>query len=329
MDSDYLIDSFVMTRPGDPFRLFPFGVLIKGGVRRDITPELARAFKLPHFKPAIKLGNHADETPAGGHIVGLEVRDDGLYAIPEYNDAGSAALAAGSYRYQSPEIVWEGGSLEDPTTGARITGPLIVGDALLHTPHLGEAAALYSVDITEVQNMTESTVTVPASTWDKFMARLFPEKPPVETPEPPKAPASDGVDQMTAIVAERDRLSAEIETMKAEQHRAERLSLLSAELATTKAPVAEGASILAAMTDEQAAWVIQQFKALSAQIVESAIVGEVGSPNPGLPDNPVMALDTSVRAIMSEKKLDYTAALKLVEPAIVLAAYPTKRAKEA
>ena len=79
MDSFYVIDDFVNVRPGDPFRLLPFGTLIKGGKKRNITPELAAKFKLPHFKPPIKLGLHNYETPAGGHITGLFVGKDGLY----------------------------------------------------------------------------------------------------------------------------------------------------------------------------------------------------------------------------------------------------------
>ena len=144
--SDYLIDVFATVKPGVAYRLFPFGVIVKNGVKREITPEYARRFRLPHFKPPIKLGSHADTTPAGGFIVGLEVRDDGLYAIPEHTEQGAAVLADGSYRYHSPEVIWEGGGLENPADGEEIAGPLIVGDALLHTPHLGEAAALYNVE---------------------------------------------------------------------------------------------------------------------------------------------------------------------------------------
>jgi len=68
MESLYLVEEYVALRPGDPFRLFPFGKLVKGGKEIEITPELARRFKLPHFKPPIKLGSHNEETPAGGHI---------------------------------------------------------------------------------------------------------------------------------------------------------------------------------------------------------------------------------------------------------------------
>jgi hypothetical protein len=145
-----ILDRFTATQPGEPYRLLPFGVIYKGGKRREVTKQLAATFKLPHFKPAIKIGSHEETTPAGGFIVGLEVRKDGLYAVPEFTDKGLKVLADGSYRYHSPEILWEGG-FEDPTTGKLLEGPLIIGDALLHMPHMGEAAALYQVQPTTKQ----------------------------------------------------------------------------------------------------------------------------------------------------------------------------------
>ena len=142
----YLPEEYVSVSLGEPFRLLPFGKLVKGGKVREITAELANRFRLPHFKPPIKLGSHKDETPAGGFIVGLEVRNDGLYGIPQVTEKGQKAFDEGDYRYHSPEIIWEGNGYEDPQTGETIEGPLIVGDALLHTPHLGERAAMYSFE---------------------------------------------------------------------------------------------------------------------------------------------------------------------------------------
>ena len=62
--TEYAITELVAVRPGEPFRLLPFGRLVKGGRSWDITPEFARRFQLPHFKPPIKMGSHRDETPA-------------------------------------------------------------------------------------------------------------------------------------------------------------------------------------------------------------------------------------------------------------------------
>ena len=136
-------EKYVHTEAGEPFRIFPFGEIFKDGEMREVTSEMASSFTLPHFKPPIKLGSHVDTTPAGGHIMALEVRDDGLYAVPEYTEKGNKSIKEGDYRYNSPEIIWADKAIEDPETGDWIPGPMIVGVALLHEPHLGEATALY------------------------------------------------------------------------------------------------------------------------------------------------------------------------------------------
>src|SRR3990172_324460 len=71
MTSDFILDEFVSVRPGQPYRLLKIGRLVKDGKERIITSELLSKFRLPHFKPAIKTGSHAEETPAGGHILAL------------------------------------------------------------------------------------------------------------------------------------------------------------------------------------------------------------------------------------------------------------------
>jgi hypothetical protein len=146
--SMFVIDDFVATQAGEPYRLLKFGIIKKGGRIHVFTPEVASQFKLPPFKPAIKLGSHEETTPSGGSIVKLEVRSDGLYAYPEFTAKGHQAIAEGNFRYHSPEIVWEDGAMETNDRGW-ISGPLVIGDALLHTPHLGEAAALYSAELTD------------------------------------------------------------------------------------------------------------------------------------------------------------------------------------
>lgn len=321
--SDYLLDSYVMTKPGQAYRLFPFGKIVKGGKERIITPEVAAKFRLPHFKPPIKLGSHNDATPAGGHIVALEVREDGLYAIPEINDEGESAINKGAYRYHSPEVVWDDGYLEDPTSGEHINGPLIVGDALLHMPHLGEAAALYSIkEQSEVKNMTE-TVQVPVSFWEKFLARF--EREP-EQPEQPQK--NDGQpERFDALQAERDELAAKVQAMEAEKEQAARVDAFAVQLKETK--VSAGADVLAGMTDEQAEWVMQQFKALSAQIDESALTQPVGSDGAGA-DNPLEILQAKIGEVMQAEGVDYSAALRKVqatEPNLIVAAYPRKEGK--
>lgn len=320
-NTSYFIDSFLTVKPGEPFRLLPFGTLVKNGKRREITPELARRFKLPHFQPAIKMGSHDDTTAAGGHIVGLEVREDGLYAVPEFNERGAAAIAAGAYRYHSPEILWEG-ALENPQTGDPIVGPLIVGDALLHTPHLGEAAALYSI---EVKKSMDEQVSMPASLFERFMAAISP-KSPDPTPEP-AAPVVAEVEKFEALQAERDDLAAKVATMEAAQARGAKVQQFASELAeTTLAEDAELHELLADLEGEKAAAIVQRVKAISEQARVAALTEDVGASGSDAGGDPATMLDAAVRERMTKTGENYGTALMGVgrERPELMAAYGGK-----
>lgn len=343
MTSTYLIDDFVSVTPGEPYRLFPFGTVIKNGIPHHITPDYARRFQIPHFKPAIKLGSHDETTPAGGHIVRLEVMADGLYAVPEFTDKGARAIREGDYRYHSPEVIWDGGGIENPETGEIIAGPLIVGDALLHTPHLGEAAALYSVEKTHqggnVSNQPEAgMVAVPSGLLDRLLARLFGDlenvKPatlkPAEEPagEPPEKPAPAPVavtdtDEFKSIVRERDDLAAKIAEIEAERRRRESLAAITAQLQDKEKfgsayidlkSANEAAEMLAGMTDDQRAWVMRNFSAYIAQIAESALTAEAGSAaSVEIETDPARAFVAAVEAKMRADKIGYVAAYEAVK----------------
>ena len=310
----YLIDDYVTVRPGEPFRLFPIGRLVKDGNIKELTKELLSRFKLPHFKPPIKLGGHEDETPAGGHIAGLEVRDDGLWALPEYTDKGNKAVEEGDYKYQSPEVIWEGG-FEDPDTGELIEGPLIVGAALLHMPHMGANAALYSVD--PISNggadMSES-VTVPV-TW---LERLFgskdePPPEPIQEPNPVEVPGVEP-EKFDALEKERDDLQAKLQTMETEAQYGERIAHFAAEFKDTVLDDnTELHELIAGIRDEATAEaLLVQFKALSGQIVESNLTADIGSGGERDDLPPAEALNTAVLAKMEEAKVDYNVAMNLI-----------------
>jgi hypothetical protein len=322
-NTSYFIDQFLSVKPGEPFRLLPFGTLVKNGRRREITPELARRFKLPHFMPAIKLGSHEDTTRAGGHIVGLEVHEDGLptdglYAVPEFNEQGATAIANGDYRYHSPEILWEG-SLENPTTGDPITGPLIVGDALLHTPHLGENAALYSI---EVKKHMDEQVTMPASLLERFMALIRPEQPEA-TPTPEPLTAAVDVEQYAAVTAERDNLAAEVATMKAQAERGAKVQQFATELAGTT--LAEDGAFHEVLADlgATADVIVQKIKAITEQSRVAALTEDVGAGGQDVTGDPSAMLDAAVRQQMSKTNENYGAALMTVgrEHPDLIAAY--------
>lgn len=318
--ADYLplIDNHVSVKPGQALRLFPFGTLVKGGKRHEITPELAGKFRLPHFKAPIKLGSHEDDTPAGGFIVGLEVRADGLYGLTEVTPKGEQVFADGDYRYHSPEVIWEG-AMEDPQTGASIDAPLIVGTALLHTPHLGEAAALYEARPEKGESkMTAETkmVSVPETLWDRFTAWLDRrEAQPEPAPEPTPKPEPTKTDEFAAALKERDEFKAKFEALQAEHNRAATIDKFEGELANTKIAGAEGAAeMLAGMTEEQAAWTLQQLRALSGQIEAGgdAITQDVGKTGGDGANDAVLQFDAAVKAAAEKDKLDYGDALQKV-----------------
>ena len=261
--------------------MLPLGKVFKGGKEHDITPELAALFRLPHFKPAIKLGSHEDETPAGGHIIGLETRDDGLWAIPEYIETGKLALEQGAYRYYSPEIVWADGWMEDPETGNRIEGPLIVGTALLHMPHLGEAAALYTVETQEGGTMEEN-VSVPRELYETLTGLFKRNAEPAPVPDPVTPEPAPEVAKFAALQKERDDFKAELAELKAASEKKERVDKFTAQLQKTalvdeEGNVGEGApEMLSGMDPAVAEWVMVQFNALSARIDQSALYSELG-----------------------------------------------------
>ena len=313
MNSTYLLDQFITTTAGEPYRLFPFGTIIKNGKKRELTPEIARLFKLPHFKPPIKLGSHEDATPAGGHIIGLEVREDGLYAIPEFNDNGTSAVTSGSYRYHSPEVIWDSGVVEDPATGQLNTTPLIWGDALLHTPHLGESAALYHVEpYKENRDMTAQieTVNVPVSFFDRLLNRQPAQEPPAPPVQPDQPAKEDFAAKLATVQAEAEKYRAALEKAEAMQAHAGKVAQFASELkdSTAVAQDTELHELLAGMSDEAAAKLVIKFKALSAQINESNLTGDLGAGGAGSND-PVAALDGAVKQLMASDKIDYAAAV--------------------
>jgi hypothetical protein len=319
-DSEYWIDDYVSTTPGEPYRLFPFGTIYKGGKKRVIDRKCAESFKLPHFKPPIKLGSHEETTPAGGQIVALEVREDGLYAIPELVPAGEKALEDGAYRYHSPEVIWEDTGLEDPVTGKIVPGPMIIGDALLHTPHLGEAAALYTIEPIGKEHTMSDQVQIPQSLWDKFLAAMHIGAPvsaeTIVSAEGITLPPPEIPEEFKAAALERDQLKAKLEQMEAEKIRLAAVADLVAQLQKQDdfgssylelAKATEAANMLSGMSPEQQAWCLRQFKAFAAQVKDSALFSEKGSDSAAI-DDPYQAYDAAVKAYQAEKKTDYTSA---------------------
>lgn len=339
MNSIYAIDKFVHVQAGEPFRLLPYGPLVKGGDRREVTRELASKFKLPHYQPAIKIGSHKQEAPAAGRIKRLLIGEDGLYAVPEFTDKGMKIMADGDYKYQSPEIIWEGG-MEDPKTGETIEAPLVVGAALLHDPHLGEEAALFhSEALEDTHNKGESNmsevVEVPKTFWDSVVD-LFQSPGTKEEEQPEKEVPEVDVEKFEAIQSERDEFEAQIEAMKAEQEREELEAEILGEFDTEEYGAAyqemaedeDMVGMLAEMGEDQREWVLTQFRALSAQIKEGGLTKEHGTSGDGIDaESPREQLDIVVSQRANEKEVSYGAALKEIEreqPELVKEAYGGK-----
>lgn len=300
------MDQFATVKPGEPFRLFKWGNIYKGGKKRTVSKD--KPFHLPHFKPPIKLGSHREETPAGGFLTGLEVREDGVWAIPELNEQGIKALEQGDFRYHSPEVIWEGGYIEDPDTGNKIEGPLVVGVALTHTPHLGESTALYTYQ-QEQKIMGEQFETVPVSVFDKFMA-LFEKKQEQELEPAPEAP--EVPEEFALAIKERDDYKAQLEQMQAEREKAEAYAAIAAEFETEEYGAAfkqlgEGEAVarLAKLDADDRGWFIEQFKAMSAQAgTEEVLTKEIGNDAQAFG-----TFDEAVKAYAAEKDIPYNDAI--------------------
>lgn len=150
--------------------------------------------------------------------------------------------------------------------------------------------------------MTEDTVQVPVKLWDKFTA-WFSKRVDEEAVTP--APVAEP-DNFAAIQAERDEYKAKVEAMESEKAKQARIDAFGAKLKETI--VNDGAEILAAMTDEQADWVLQKFNALSAQIkVNDKLTTEIGHNEPA--KSGAQALDEAIKAHAKETGKTYQDAL--------------------
>jgi hypothetical protein len=299
----FIADNYLTVTAGEPIRLFPLKNIFKNGQKRGA--ELIAALRLPHFKPVIKLGSHADNAPAAGHIASLEIRDGYLWGIPEWNDRGRQAIEAGEYKYNSPEVIWEGG-LEDSDTGEVIQGPLIVGDALLHMPAMA-STALYNVTDKEL-SMTENTV--PVSFLEKFMDFFKAER----EQEPKQAePVVTFEAEYQAATEQVEILQAQLAQVQADQEHGAIVAKFAAEFAgTSLAEDAEIHELLADVEEDKAGILVNKFRALSARADMAKLnqdVGVSGDPNAGNPD---AAFDAAIRAKMEEAKVSYNAAVPLV-----------------
>jgi len=144
------------------------------------------------------------------------------------------------------------------------------------------------------------TVQVPAGMWEKFTAWFGKRVDEAEKPVAPVAPELP--EEFKAKLAERDTFKAELDTLKAEGVKKARVESFAAKL-TADTILKEGADQLAAMSDESAAWVLDQFKALSAQIKANDKLTETIGNDKATSTDPKVALNAVVLAYMGEHKM--------------------------
>jgi hypothetical protein len=184
---------------------------------------------------------------------------------------------------------------------------LILGDALLHMPHLGEAAKLYSVEITQGDKPMNENVSVPSNLWEAFTAFLLKKQ---ETVEVIKEVIPE---DYAAAKQERDEFKTKIETQEREAARKMLVDKYEGELKETKADPSL-ADLFADMPEEKAGMLIRQLKALSEQIKETNLTEEKGKESAGSPDaDPKAEFNTVVLSIAKDKGIPYTAAFEVVK----------------
>ncbi len=149
-------------KPGEPFRVMPIGSFKRGERTLDITPQRLNdmaanyAAQRPRWKIPIYAGHPTDtqpDPPKLGNVAKLEVKVDGLYAVPEYSDDG-AKMAQDGYQYCSPGVLWSlNGSRYVDDQGQEFDN-VIDHVALTNRPFFGSHTALFSAD-PEVMQMAD------------------------------------------------------------------------------------------------------------------------------------------------------------------------------
>jgi len=138
---------------GQPFRVMPLGTFKRGErtltITKDDLAQMAANFESgrPRWKVPLYFGHPTVEQPDPpkiGNVQKLEVRDDGLYAVPEYTGKGKASVEAGEYQFVSPGVLWnKNGSAYVDEQGRQFDN-VIEHVALTNRPFFGQHVALFS-----------------------------------------------------------------------------------------------------------------------------------------------------------------------------------------
>lgn len=106
----------------------------------EFTEEMAKKILenfesgYPSYDPPLNI-EHAKEHGRVGKVVGLEMREDGLYAEFELTEDGKQMLAKERFGYLSPEIILDYvDKVKSSEDNVVTVGPVLVGVALTNTP---------------------------------------------------------------------------------------------------------------------------------------------------------------------------------------------------
>lgn len=140
-------------KPGEPFRIMPVGDFKRGDRELKITKDRLEALAAnanngrPRWHIPLYLGHPTEQNPDPpkvGNVTKLEVRDDGLYAFPEWTGDGEKAVTDGAYQFNSPGVMWSlNGSAYADEKGNKFDN-VLDHVALTNKPWFGRATALFS-----------------------------------------------------------------------------------------------------------------------------------------------------------------------------------------
>jgi len=140
---------------GKPFRIFPIGDFKRGDRTIDLTKERLAEMKAnyeadrPRWKAPIYAGHPTDtqpDPPKLGNVASLELKDDGLYAIPEYSDKGKELVDEESYQYVSPGVLWKLAGASYTDEEGNEFDNVLDHVALTNRPFFGSRTAIFSSD---------------------------------------------------------------------------------------------------------------------------------------------------------------------------------------
>jgi len=149
---------------GKPFRVMPIGTFKRGERTLEITPQRLQemaanyANNKPRWKIPLYFGHPTSEQPDPpkvGNVKQLFVKEDGLYAEPEWTSDGEKTVKDGGYQFVSPGVLWSlNGSAYTDEQGQSHDN-VIDHVALTNKPFFGANTALFSADA-EVQQMADT-----------------------------------------------------------------------------------------------------------------------------------------------------------------------------